>query len=157
MTSRSISTSRSDGERRFGQLTFIGDAGGLVVDPVRADIVRAVAGGQRLAQARLPAACASRRIVDGGLDRLVLETVVEVVRERSGKDVGVLRRIGDAPAGNRLMHVGEVDAADDDASAARKGQARDEVRDVVLAAVSAADQRHVLAGADGRRKRDRRG
>ena len=60
MTSCSISTRRSTASAASVSVARVGDAGGLVVDPVGADIVGAVARDQRVAHAcllalRLPA------------------------------------------------------------------------------------------------------
>ena len=82
----------------------------------------------------------------------VLQPVVEVVRERSREDVRVLRRVRDAPARHRLMHVAEVDAGDVQAAAVGRLSRATQLRELLLAAVAGADERHVLAARDAERQ-----
>ena len=145
-------TRRSTGERGLRDLRRVGHAGCRVVDPVGADVIRTVARSERIANARL-LPLRLRGVVDGRAQRNVLEPVVEVVRERSGEDVRVLRRVGDAPAGDRLVRRRRSSSpATLMRPAARMHEAREQVRDVVLAALVAADERDVLAGDDRERK-----
>jgi hypothetical protein len=137
-------------ERRVGERRRIGDTGAFVVDPVGANVVRAVARDQRVAHARL-LALRTGLAVRGGAQRLMHEPVVQIVRKRSGEDVGVLSGKRHAPSRNRLVDFREVRTGDGELATRRKDEAGQEMRDIVLAAVAAADQSDVSPGLDSER------
>ena len=113
----------------------------------RRECRRAVARDQRVAHADF-SCFASVFVVSRGAQRLVHEAEVEILRHRSREDVGILRRVRDAAAGNRLVHFGKVGTRHGEPSAGGKHEARQQMRHVVLAAVPAAEQCDVRAGLD---------
>jgi len=74
------------------------------------------------------------------------ESVIEILRQRARENVRILGCVRDPPSGNGLMRVGKVDAGHGEAAPGREDQSREEVRDVVLAAVALAEQRDVRSG-----------
>ena len=130
-------------DERRQALLRIGDAGGLVVDPVRVEIVGRVAGAARLGhgplelQAHLLGELAR-------VDRPLLQAVEQVVLDRSGEDVRLPADIGEIAAEHGVRQPGHLGLAQDDAAGMRLERPGENERQLLLARTRGAGDRDVL-------------